>query len=418
VQKAAAMLLPRRGFTLLSARCPAEAWSVLAVEPVDVVLLDLNFQPGSISGAEGLRCLEELLAHDPDMVVVVVTGHSGINIAVAAMRAGASDFVMKPWSNERLVATLHDAAMLRRQRRDARDGGTRTEISDPEHTPVIGDSPPMQRVLGLMRRTAPTDAPVLLIGEAGTGKTLLAHAIHRQSPRSSRPLVTLDPAAAWSEGEAAFSAALASVDASGTLFLDEVGALPSALQARLLGFIRERPELRLLAASRQKREALHDKVGQGGAIQADLLYRFNTVELLLPPLRDRGEDARLLAEHYLRLFARRYGRAGLVLSPQAADAIAAASWPGNVRALRQAVERAVVLAQGGVLGPEDIPLGVPILEGVAAMLPGDGDLNLARSEKSVVEAALRRHGFNVSHAARELGLTRAALYRRMARHGL
>ena len=414
VQKAAALLLLRRGFSLLSAHNPSEAWSVLSSEPVDVVLLDLNFRPGSVSGAEGFACLEALVAHDPDMVVVIVTGHSGINIAVAAMRAGATDFVMKPWNNERLVTTLTDAVAVRRQRRNARPSAAQVaDQTPPPDSPIIGESPAMRRILDPMRRAAATDVPILLLGEAGTGKSLLAHSIHRLSARADRSFTTLDPMALWSEGEGAWATALSAVTPDGTLFLDEIGELPQSLQARLQAFLNERPHLRMVTASRQKRDALH-----GGMLQSDLLYRLNIVELSLPPLRERGDDVRLLATHFLRLFARRYQRPALTLSPDALDIIATASWPGNIRALAQAMERAVVLARGSVLLPADIPIHAPLPEGVAAARPGDGDLNLTRFEKAIVEAALRRHGFNVSHAATELGLSRAALYRRMARHGL
>ncbi len=415
VQRSAAMLLPRRGFELLSARSPQEAWSLLGTGPVDVVLLDLNFSSGATSGAEGFSMLQALIAHDPDMIVVIVTGHSGINIAVSAMRAGAADFVMKPWSNERLVTTLNEAVALRHRRRGDRLGLPKTDEAEPERdeTPVIGESPAIRRVLELMRRTAATDAPILLIGDAGTGKSLLAHTIHRLSPRAARPLVIVDPAAVWETGEGGLTVAFDALDDTGSLFLDEVGSLPPPLQTRLLTLLQNHPSLRLIAATRQPRDLL-----QQGSLHPDLLYHLNTVELALPRLRERGDDVRLLAAHYLRLFARRYGRSAMTFSPEADAAIVAHEWTGNVRALRQAVERAVVLAQHDILRPEDIPLAAPLPEGLATALPGQGDLNLARSEKAIVEAALKRHGFNVSHAAKELGLTRAALYRRMARHGL
>ena len=404
VRKAAAMLLGRHGLALHGAADPAEAWSVLAAEPVDAILLDLNFERGATTGAEGLAWLKALIAHDPDAVVVVVTGHSGINIAVAAMRAGAADFVMKPWNNDRLLATLNDAIALRRRRR-----GTKAATAEPGDEPIIGLSTPWRRTLDIMHRAAPTDAPVLLIGETGTGKTLLAHAIHRLSPRRDRTLTILDPAAAWASGEAGLVAALADAEQGGTLVLDEIGGLPAAAQSRLASAL---PGARMIAATRRTRDALRIEV------QPDLLHRLNVVELVLPPLRDRGDDVRLLAEHYLRLFSHRYGRAGLSFSPEAADAVAAHDWPGNVRELRLVVERATVLASGDVLHAQDIPLAAPRASDVPAPAPGSGDLNLAASEKAVVQAALRRHGFNVSHAAKELGLTRAALYRRMARHGL
>ncbi len=402
VQRAAAMLLPRRGFQIRAARNAAEAWSALAAAAPDVILLDLNFSPGATSGEEGLALLRALVAHDPQAVVVVVTGHSGIAIAVAAMRSGAADFVMKPWNNDRLVHTLTQAASLRRQR------CTVPAPSAPDDpAPIIGQSPVMLRLLDLLHRVAPTPAPVLLAGERGTGKTLLAHTIHRLSPRASSPLVTIDPAAVWETGEAAFEQAFAAVPEGGTILVDEAGGLPHALQIRLQRTLEARPGLRVLTATRQ--------AGPAYGMSPDLLCRLNTVELHVPRLADRPGDAGLLAAHFTRVFAGLYRKPGLALSPEAADTIAAWPWPGHVRELRQAIERAVVFCDGDVLRPQDIPLAVP--GGEPAAMPG-ADLNLARSEKAVVEAALRRHSFNVSHAARELGLTRAALYRRMARHGL
>ncbi|WP_428391149.1 sigma-54-dependent transcriptional regulator [Lichenicoccus sp.] len=404
VQKSAALLLPRRGFGLLQARSPDEAFSLLAERPVDVVLLDLNFGPGATTGAEGLATLERLLAHEPDLVVVVVTGHSGVAIAVAAMRAGAADFVMKPWSNERLLATLSDAAALRRRR-------SRPVAGAQAETPLIGDSPAMRRVLDQAARIALTDASLVLLGEAGTGKSLLARTIHRLSPRSGRTLHVLDAAAL---GESGLDAALAPLDDSDTLLIEEVSALPMALQRRLLDRLQSHPALRVITTSRRDRSTLH------AALLPDLLDRLGAVELLLPPLRQRGDDARRLAEHALRRAALRHRLGALSLSDAALAALAAGHFADNLRGLLRAVEQAALLApllaRDGVIEAHDIPVPASVSEAVAP--PGEGDLHLRRSEKALVQAALRRHGFNVSHAARELGLTRAALYRRMARHGL
>ena len=410
VRTAAAMVLARRGFSLLQASGPDEAWSVLAAEPVDAVLLDLNFSPGAVTGAEGFGFLKALLAHDPDSVVVVVTGHSGINVAVAAMRAGAADFVMKPWSNDRLVATLTEAAALRRTRRNAQGGPARDATA---HDPIVGACAQIAVARDLVDRTASTGAPMLILGETGTGKGLFAQAIHRLRPGAAGPMITIDPAAAWAEGPSALRRALADLPTGASLFLDEVGGLPVAAQGLLATALGERPELRLVAASRRTRQAL-----ASGLLQSNLLYRLNTVEVALPPLRERGADVRLLADHFLRLFTRVYGRPRVALAPTDMDAIAACPWPGNVRALRLAIERAVVLATDGRLATADIILAGTHGDDVSSPAPGAGDLNLAKSERALVEAALKRHGFNVSLAARDLGLTRAALYRRMARHSL
>ncbi len=408
VQKAAILLLSRRGFRLSTARSPDEAWSALAAEPVDVVLLDLNFTPGSTSGTEGLGFLSALRAHDPDLAVVVVTGHSGINIAVAAMRAGAVDFVMKPWSNERLVATLTEAVASRDRRRPPQPAGA-GRVGTAEAV-LVGDGLAMRRVLDVTRRAAPTDAPVLLTGAPGTGKSLLATMIHRLSLRAQRPLHVLDLPALQDAGTA-WPAASAGIAEADTVILDEVPALRPLLQAELLAWLRAHPGPRLICCSREPRAAL------AARLPADLLYRLGVVELALPSLSER-DDLRQLAQHFLRLHGRRYGRTGLSFAGAALDALAAASWPGNLRELSQTIERAVVLAPRDEIGPQDLPLPVPLPDGVAVTTAGEGDLNLARSERAIVEAALRRHGFNVSRAARELGVTRATLYRRMARHGL
>jgi len=402
IRKAASLLLGRHGFEIVVAANPEEAWSALAATNVDVVLLDLNFGPGAVTGAEGLRCLKGLTAHDPDVVVVVVTGHSGINIAVAAMRAGAADFVMKPWNNERLLATLRDAAALRRRRLDA----SSPSQSLPDNAPMIGESPAMQRVEALTARIAATNAPILITGEPGVGKNLLAQLIHRRSRRAHFQFTALDPLALWSEGEASLSAVLAAADPQGSLLLDSVGNWPMALQARLLAFLSTHPELRLMAASR------HDRAELQASLNADLFYRLSTVEIALPPLRAREGDIRRLANYFLDLYAHYDGRPNAALTEESHAVLERALWPGNVRELRQAIERAVVLSPGDALRPEDLfPSTTP------AVSAEETDLNLLRSERSVVEAALKRHGFNVTRAAKELGLTRAALYRRMARHG-
>ena len=404
------MLLSRRGFRLLPASGPDEAWSVLAAEPVDAILLDLNFSTGAVTGAEGLGFLQALLAHDPDAVVVVVTAHSGINVAVAAMRAGAIDFVMKPWNNDRLAATLAEATALRRTRREAHPGLARNTLV---HDPIIGASPQVSVARELVARAAATDAPILIVGEAGTGKGLFAQAVHHLSNRATLPLTTLNPGAAWTEGARALRQAVGTAPANSTLFLDEIAGLPASAQTLLIAALAERADLRLLAASRRTRQALAAEL-----VMPDLLYRLNTVEIALPPLRERGDDIRLLAEHFLRLFERSYGRPSLAFPQADMEVIAGCPWPGNVRALRLAIERAIVLGADGRLGMEAIILAGTRGEDAPCPVIGAYDLNLASSERALVEAALRRHGFNVSRAARELGLTRAALYRRMARHKL
>ena len=399
VLTSAQVLLERNGFRFFTAKNPAEAWSVLAAEPIDVILLDLNFARGSTSGAEGFAWLAEIRAHDSDAVVVVVTGHSGINIAVAAMKAGASDFVMKPWNNPRFLETVRAAAALRRRAGD--DGAPALD----DDLLLVGDSPPIKRVRDLIARAAPTGAAVLIHGEAGTGKDLVARLLHARSGRPGE-LMRVDVRGLGDDapdaiGEAALEAH------GGTLFLDEVADLSTPAQARLLAVLDAAPDLRLISATRRGGEGLI-------RLRDDLLGRLNTVEIVLPTLTARGDDLTLLLEHFVRLFARRYGRPPKPLDTSAVEMLRVQPPVGQVRGLRQAAERAVVLSEGDVLTAADFAAPTP----GAASPAGAPDFNLSRSERSMVEAALKRHGHNVSQAARDLGLTRAALYRRMVKHGL
>ena len=393
---AARVLLERNGLRMFGAQSLSEAWTLLAGQPVDVILLDLNFTRGATSGAEGFQWLAEIRAHDPDAVVVVVTGHSGVNIAVAAMKAGASDFVMKPWSNARFLETVRAAQALRAKRRQ-----TTEPAALDEDLLILGESPAIQRVRELVARAAPTAAAVLVRGEAGTGRSLIARNLHARSGRPG------GVARGGGRGRGAAPRAIARAAEQalgGTLFLDEIAALSPAAQAELLALLDARRDVRLVAATAQRDLA---------AVRPDLAAQLATVEIVLPPLAERGDDVVLLAEHFVRLFSRRYGRTPRPLDPAVAAELRLRPPPGEVRGLRQAAERAVVLGGDQVLTAADF---APTA--LADAPAGASDLNLARSERAIVEAALKRHAHNVSQAARELGLTRAALYRRMVKHGL
>jgi len=443
----AARLLLRSLFAeVVTVRSPQEAMPLLARRP-EVVLLDANFARGATDAAEGLAWLEKMLLADPDLVVVMITAHAGVQIAVAAMKRGATDFVSKPWANERLLATVRTAAMLRRSRSAVTTERAKVAtVANPGsgETPLLGDAPAMGRVHSLIARAGPTDANVLILGENGTGKELVARALHQASRRAERAMVTVDLGAISEElidselfghVKGAFTDARADrvgrIEAadSGTLFLDEIGNLPLHLQPKLLTALEQRKvtpvgankpvpvDIRVIAATNMSRERLHDE----RHFREDLLFRLNTVEIELPPLRERREDIPLLVDHFLSLYARRYGRPRPRLADAALDVLTAHDWPGNVRALRHAVERALILSNGDVLQPGDFPLSAGAPRGTVRA-PDAGmasnDLNLDRAEKRMVEEALRRHGYNISLAASELGLSRAALYRRMEKHGL
>ncbi len=390
VRGAAVLLMRRCGFVVREAEDPAAALAAITAEPVDAVLLDLNFRRGATGGDEGLACLADLRAAAPSTPVVVVTAHSGVVMAVAAMRAGATDFVTKPWSNRKL-ATVMEAAV-------ARGRAERASASDSEAW--LGESAEAVRVRDLVRRAAPLDASVLVWGPAGAGKSLISRLLHAGSPRAGR-WVEVD---LRGQGPGPALAVLAAAE-PGALALQGVEALDAVGQATLASALARPSPVRVIAQSREPPAALRDRLG------GELLYRLAALEIEAPPLHRRGADAVFLARHWLALVARRRGVAPRTLPPETETTLIG-PWPDEARGLRLLVERAAFLGDGPVR-PEEL-----VGETTDSAARGSTDLNLARSEKAMLQAALERWSFNVSHAARELGLTRAALYRRMAKHGL
>jgi DNA-binding NtrC family response regulator len=421
---------------------PADLLPLLKRENPDAILLDLNFERAKTDGREGLDYLARIIEADPDAAVVIITAHGGVSIAVEAMKAGASDFVAKPWSNERLQATVRSAAALRRSRMEARiERGRASELAQSPETPLLGKSPGMERVRMLIERAAPTDANVLILGENGTGKEIVAREIHRLSRRADKPMVSIDLGATsetlfeselFGHVKGAFTGAagerigrLKAADKS-TLFLDEIGNLPLHLQPKLLTALEQREvvpvgankaasiDVRVIAATNVPTDQLSDEK----RFRQDLLFRLNTIEIELPPLRQRRDDIPLLLDHYLRLYARKYDKPERALPPVVLEALIEHDWPGNVRALRHAAERAVIMAEGDRYRTDDFPL--PRRGQLPAGAPSSApeSLNLDQLERQMIERALRMHHFNISLAAAELGLSRGALYRRMEKHGL
>ena len=418
---------------------PAELLPLVETERPDAILLDLNFQRAATDGSEGLDCLGRIMAIDPDAAVVIITAHGAVSIAVQAIKKGASDFVAKPWSNERLAATVRSAAALRKSRIEAKvERGRATELAPSFGTPLLGNSEAMNRVRTLIDRAAPTDANVLVLGENGTGKEIVAREIHRLSRRSAEPLVSVDLGATaeslfeselFGHVKGAFTGAagdrmgrLKAADRS-TLFLDEIGNLPLHLQPKLLTALEQREvvpvgankpvpiDVRVVAATNMSPDQLADEK----RFRQDLLFRLNTIEIALPPLRERREDVPILLDHYLGLYTRKYDKPDRALPTAVSEALVRHDWPGNVRALRHAAERAVIMAEGQAYRIEDFPL--PTRSSTLLTVAGE-TLNLDQLEKQMIERALRMHHFNVSLAAAELGLSRGALYRRMEKHGL
>jgi len=435
---------------VLDFQSPEAALTAMDEELPDVILLDANFGRGATNAAEGFHWLSEILKRDSHAVVVMITAHAGINVAVDAMKRGATDFVSKPWSNERLLATVRTAAALRTSREEAVTQRKRTVAAVAPaaggETPLLGRAPGMARVWSLVERAGPTEANVLILGENGTGKELVARALHARSRRADQVMVSVDLGAV---AESLFESELfghvkgAFTDArgdrigrmqaaeGGTLFLDEIGNLPLHLQPKLLTALEQRQivpvggnkpvpiDVRVIAATNCPVDQLADE----GRFRQDLLFRLNTVEIELPPLRERREDIVLLVEHFLGFYGKKYGKPERALPADLTAALEAYDWPGNVRALRHAAERAVILADGDAFTAADFSLGrsAPARPAAAMAAPIEtarDDLNLERAEKQMVEQALKKHSYNISLAAAELGLTRASLYRRMEKHGL
>ena len=419
---------------------PADLLKFLKKESPDAILLDLNFERGATDGREGLSFLGKVMQIDPDAAVVIITAHGAVSVAVEALKAGASDFVAKPWSNERLAATVRSAAALRRSRIDAQtERGRASELATSTDTPLLGESSAMKRVRALIERAAPTDANVLILGENGTGKEIVAREIHRRSHRGEHPMISVDLGATaetlfeselFGHVKGAFTGAegdrmgrLKAADRS-TLFLDEIGNLPLHLQPKLLTALEQREvvpvgankpipiDVRVVAAT----NVAMDKLADEKRFRQDLLFRLNTIEIELPPLRERREDIGLLLDHYLGFYARKYDKPERELPPLVLEALVRHDWPGNVRALRHAAERAVIMADGDSYRLDDFPLPQRS-EAASLSIVGDS-LNLDQLERQTIERALRMHHFNVSLAAAELGLSRGALYRRMEKHGL
>jgi two-component system response regulator HydG len=442
ILQAARLLLKRHFSSVQTLRDPAALPERVRLNAFDVLVLDMNFVAGADDGKEGLKWLAEVLRLDPHAVVVLVTAHSGVELAVEAMKQGAADFVTKPWENERLLGTLLAAVNLRRSRIEAAELRHRNRglaAATRVGSEMIGTSTGALRVFESIRRAAPTDANVLVLGENGTGKELVAREIHRHSRRAQEVFLRVDLGALspqlfeselFGHRRGAFTDAkedrtgLFRAATGGTLFLDEIGNLPLHLQSKLLTALERhevvpvganKPEpidVRLVCATNLAPQQLADP----DRFREDLLYRINTVEILVPPLRERREDIPLLLDHFIALYAQKYNFPVKRLSAAALDELTANPWPGNVRALRHAVERAVIFSEGAMFEPKDFSLAAPRV-GAAANLPADGS-TLDTVEKNAIARALEKHQGNVSRAADALGITRASLYRRKEKYGL
>jgi DNA-binding NtrC family response regulator len=438
VVEALRLLLKNEGFAIETASSPAAVYRAVSARPFDVLLIDLNYARDTTSGTEGLDLLERLRGYDDLLPVVVMTAWGSVELAVEAMRLGARDFVQKPWENARLVATLRSAVELGRALRNSArlEAENRLLRGGDVHPTLIAQAPAMKPVLELIERVGPSDATVLITGENGTGKGLVANALHAVSRRAPRSFVSVN-VGGLSEGvfeselfghvKGAFTDARADrvgrfeLANGGTLFLDEIANIRPAQQAKLLrvletgefepvgSSVTRKADVRILSATNAHLEEEVD----AGRFRQDLFFRLRTIEIRLPPLRERRDDIPLLAGHFLSTYAKRYRKQLSGFEEPAIRALLAHAWPGNVRELDHAVERAVLMATGAKITPSDLGLQTGSERGARLE-----EMTLEEVEALLIRKALARYDGNVSRAAEGLGLSRSALYRRMQRHNL
>jgi DNA-binding NtrC family response regulator len=440
VLEALRLLLKAEGYQIESASSPAAIMAALDARDFDAVLMDLNYTRDTTSGEEGLEIVTKIHGMDPTLPVIVMTAWGSIELAVEAMRRGARDFAQKPWENPRLLAILRTQVELARSLRKEQRLEAENEILRADGRPTfIAQAPAMQPVLQLISRVGPSDANVLITGEHGTGKEVVAKTLHALSGRASTPMVTVNvgglPEGVF-ESEMFGHVKGAFTDAKtdrvgrfdladgGTLFLDEIANVPLNQQAKLLRVL-ETGELERVGSSKTHRvdvrviSATNANLTEdvaAGRFRGDLLFRLNTIEIHLPPLRDRRDDIQPLATHFLGAHARRYRKQLTGFDAGANQAMLQHPWPGNVRELDHAIERAVLMAQGNSIAAVDLGIG----GSREASIPQARleDMSMEEVESFLIRKALARYGNNVSQAANALGLSRSALYRRMQRYGL
>lgn len=420
---------------------PAKIEALLSEKAYHVVLLDMNFSQGETSGREGLDLLAKIKSVDPHINVIMMTAYGEVDTAVKAMKAGALDFITKPWHNERLLATVNNALNLSEQQQEIRQLKSRQAVlNKPSPTAfagIIGTSHAMRSVMAFIEKVGPTDANVLILGENGTGKEVAARALHKASPRAEEVFISVDLGAIpgnlfeselFGHKKGAFTDAkedrMGRFEAAkgGTLFLDEIGNLPLEQQSKLLTVLQSRKvtkvgsntaveiDARIISAT--NRDLL--SMVKAGEFREDLFYRINTMEVTMPPLRDRAGDIGLLAGHFLEIYAKKYQKIGLSLSKEVIQALESYEWPGNVRELQHSLERAVIMSEENTIKVGDLNLA-KVNDLNASEFE---DYNLEDLEAWAIKKALMKHNGNVSHAAKELGLSRGAMYRRMEKYGL
>ncbi len=438
---AAKMLLKKHAQEVVIEKNPLKIPFLLNNGTYDVIMLDMNFSKDITSGKEGFQWLQEILERVPDAVVVLITAFGDVEMAVKALKLGATDFVLKPWQNEKLLATLSAAVKLNQSYKKVNElKKVNQQLEEQVNQPfknIIGESQRIKEVFSVIDKVAETDANILILGENGTGKELIARAIHQRSHLKENVFVSVDMGAItetlfeselFGHKKGAFTDAredrIGRFEAAdgGTLFLDEIGNLSLPLQSKLLTALQRREifrvgsnkpvpvDIRLICATNMP---VYDMVGES-AFRQDLLYRINTVEIHLPPLRERVTDIPLLASHFLDSYGIKYRKKGIRLSSSGEKKLQSYGWPGNIRELQHAIERAIIMCDGHTLTADDFFF----LTQKTGEKEVSNQLNLDELEKTAIEKAINKYGGNISQAAKELGLTRASLYRRLEKYGL
>ncbi len=420
---------------------PKELPGLLQSGDIDVILLDMNFKAGINTGNEGIYWLREIMKSDPDTSVVMITAYGDVELAVKAMREGAVDFVLKPWENEKLIATLNSALKLRKSRKEVNklksaQKSLKSSLSSSYHKTIIGSSQPVAEIMRIIDKVAATDAAVLITGENGTGKDLVANEIHRRSGRKDEVMITVDMGAItetlfeselFGHVKGSFTDAkedrAGKIEAAigGTLCLDEIGNLSLSLQSKLLNALESmlitrvgsnKPipvDIRLISITNRDL----DSMVREGLFREDLLYRINTIHIEVPPLRSRKSDIPGLSEFFLKKYSDKYGKPSLKLTAQALEILSGYEWPGNIRELQHTIEKAVILTEGNLIKPEDLMLKHSTGERYEI-----SDKTLDDMERQMIVNSLRDNKGNKSAAADQLGITRQKLYNRLRKYGI
>ncbi|GAA4803487.1 sigma-54 dependent transcriptional regulator [Olivibacter ginsenosidimutans] len=434
VLTAVKLLLKREVSEVVADKNPENIPSILSRQPIDLVLLDMNFKSAINTGNEGIYWLNRIRAMKPDIPVIMITAYGAIDLAVTSLKQGATDFIVKPWQNEHLLKVVRDIL-------DKKQGKKSSIASGPKVNPdIIGESEVMKTLMHKISKIAPTDANILILGENGTGKDVIADMIHHESRRALMPYIKVDVGALtdtlfeselFGHKKGAFTDAredrVGRFEAAdkGTIFLDEIGNISLQQQAKLLSVLQNRKvvplgsntpipiDIRLLCATNVPLTALANE----DRFRKDLIYRINTVEVQVPPLRERGHDILLLAKHFMQKYAAKYAKQVPELDRRTEEKLLLYHYPGNVRELQYSIERAIIMSEGNTLAPEDVIFS-PIEQANMRVNPKQEAYNLSELEKNAIMKVIEKHNGNISKAAQELGLTRTALYRRLSKYNI